>query len=133
MRNSQDVFHLAIPCKDVEECIEFYETIMGCKLCRQYDDRATFNFFGDQLVCHLAPNKIDKDPKPYPRHFGVTFYEESHFKKMVERLEKYKVPLLQPVTMRFEGRPEAHRTLFFKDPSNNILEFKYYPNSEMMY
>ena len=49
MRNSKDVFHLAIPCKDVGETVEFYETIMGCKLSRQYDDRATFNFFGDHF------------------------------------------------------------------------------------
>ena len=106
---------------------------MGCKLSRQYDDRATFNFFGDQLVCHLSPDKIDTDPDPYPRHFGVTFFDESDFNEMVDRLEKNNVDFIQPVNTRFEGKPEAHRTLFFKDPSNNILEFKYYPNPEMMY
>ena len=87
MRNSKDVFHLAIPCKDIKETVEFYVTIMGCKLSRQYDDRATFNFFGDQLVCHLSPDKIDPDPDPYPRHFGVTFFDESDFNEMVDRLE----------------------------------------------
>ena len=131
MRNSKDVFHLAIPCKDIKETVEFYVTIMGCKLSRQYDDRATFNFFGDQLVCHLSPDKID--PDPYPRHFGVTFFDESDLNEMVDRLEKNNVDFIQPVNTRFEGKPEAHRTLFFKDPSNNILEFKYYPNPEMMY
>ena len=133
MRNSKDVFHLAIPCKDIKETVEFYVTIMGCKLSRQYDDRATFNFFGDQLVCHLSPDKIDTDSDPYPRHFGVTFFDESDFNEMVDRLEKNNVDFIQPVNTRFEGKPEAHRTLFFKDPSNNILEFKYYPNPEMMY
>ena len=133
MRNSKDVFHLAIPCKDIKETDEFYVTIMGCKLSRQYDDKATFNFFGDQLVCHLSPDKIDTDPDPYPRHFGVTFFDESDFNEMVDRLEKNNVDFIQPVNTRFEGKPEAHRTLFFKDPSNNILEFKYYPNPEMMY
>ncbi len=133
MRNSKDVFHLAIPCKDIKETVEFYVTIMGCKLSRQYDDRATFNFFGDQLVCHLSPDKIDTDPDPYPRHFGVTFFDEFDFNEIVDRLEKNNVDFIQPVNTRFEGKPEAHRTLFFKDPSNNILEFKYYPNPEMMY
>ena len=133
MRNSKDVFHLAIPCKDIKETVEFYVTIMGCKLSRQYDDRATFNFFGDQLVCHLSPDKIYPDPDPYPRHFGVTFFDESDFNEMVDRLEKNNVDFIQPVNTRFEGKPEAHRTLFFKDPSNNILEFKYYRNPEMMY
>ena len=29
MRNSKDVFHLAIPCKDVGETVEFYENNNG--------------------------------------------------------------------------------------------------------
>ena len=65
MRNSKDVFHLAIPCKDVGETVEFYETIMGCKLSRRYNDRATFNFFGDQLVeklkVYITPILIQKE------------------------------------------------------------------------
>ena len=59
------------------------------------------------------------------------FFEK--FMEMVERLEKHKVDFIQPVNTRFDGKPEVHRTLFFKDPSNNVLEFKYYTNSEMMY
>lgn len=132
MRNSRDVFHLAIPCKDIGETIEFYQKI-GCELARKYDDRATFNFFGDQLVCHLAPDKIDEDPDPYPRHFGVTLYEESDFNILVKRLEDNNISLIKPVSTRFEGLPEVHKTLFFKDPSNNVLEFKFYLNPEMRY
>ena len=54
MRESRDVFHLAIPAYDLDETVEFYVTKMGCKLARRYDDRVTFDFFGDQLVCHLS-------------------------------------------------------------------------------
>jgi len=106
---------------------------MGCKHCREYDDRATFDFFGDQLVCHLAPDKIDMDPEPYPRHFGITFYKESDFNSLVAQLKDQDVKMLNPVFTRFEDMPERHQTFFLKDPSNNILEFKFYPNSEMMY
>ena len=133
MRNSKDVFHLAIPCKDIKETVEFYETIMGCQLSRQYDDRATFNFFGDQLVCHLSPDKIDTDPEPYPRHFGITFHDGSDFDSFVSRLKENNVQLLNEIFTRFEGMPENHQAFFLKDPSNNILEFKYYPNKEMMH
>ena len=87
----------------------------------------------DDKSSSISINKIDKDSNPYPRHFGVTFYGESDFNEMVERLEKNNVDFIQPVNTRFEGKPEVHRTLFFRDPSNNVLEFKYYPNSDMMY
>ena len=36
------------------ETVDFYVTKLGCKLARRYDDRVTFDFFGDQLVCHLS-------------------------------------------------------------------------------
>ena len=79
MRNQNNAFHLAVPCRDLQEAVDFYENKLGCERRRSYDDRVTFNFFGDQLVCHLSPDKIDKDSNPYPRHFGVTFYGESDF------------------------------------------------------
>ena len=91
------------------------------------------DFFRDQLDCHLAPDKIDADPEPYPRHFGITFYKESDFNSLVAQLKDQDVIMLNPVFTRFEDMPEKHLTFFLKDPSNNILEFKFYPNSEMMY
>ncbi len=33
----------------------------GCKLARRYADRITLDFFGDQLVCHLAEEPADRD------------------------------------------------------------------------
>jgi extradiol dioxygenase family protein len=67
MRDINKVFHLAIPCKDLDERAEFYGKL-GCKLARRYPDRVTFNFFGDQVVCHLSPESVEALPKMYPRH-----------------------------------------------------------------
>ena len=58
MRNQNNAFHLAVPCRDLQEAVDFYENKLGC---------------------------------------------------------------------------ENHQEFFRKDPSNNILEFKYYPNKEMMH
>ena len=54
VRESRDVFHLAIPVYDLDESQEFYVGALGCKLARRYADRITIDFFGDQLVCHLV-------------------------------------------------------------------------------
>ena len=133
MRDSNNAFHLAIPCKDLDEMVDFYENKLGCELRRRYDDRVTFFFFGDQLVCHLSPDKIDLDPEPYPRHFGITFSNRKDFESFVDYLLSTKVQFLNPISTRFEGKREVHTNFFLKDPSNNILEFKFYPNKEMMY
>lgn len=133
MQNPQNVFHLAIPCKNLDEAVEFYVTKLKCKLARQYTDRITLNFFGVQVVCHLAPEKVDPDPQIYPRHFGITFRKKSDFEKLLKTAREQDLDFFQEVSSRFEGKPEEHLTFFLKDPSNNLLEFKFYKNEEMMY
>ena len=133
MRNQNNAFHLAIPCKDLQETLDYYENKLGCESRRKYEDRVTFDFFGDQLVCHLSPEKVDLEANPYPRHFGVTFSEKDDFESFVTHLKENGVDFLDPITTRFEGLPEVHSTFFLKDPSNNVLEFKFYPNKEMMH
>lgn len=62
MDPSKSIFHLAIPCRDLDEAKEFYVGQLGCRLARRYDDRITLEFFGDQVVCHLSPQDIDSEP-----------------------------------------------------------------------
>jgi len=136
MRESRDVFHLAIPAYDLDQTVDFYVTKLGCKLARRYDDRVTFDFFGDQLVCHLseAPARMPMNELPmYPRHFGVTFREQRDFDELYRLCQQRDVPLFAEVSLRFEGRVEVHQTFVACDPSDNLLEFKHYSDHRMMY
>ncbi|MGA2123039.1 MAG: VOC family protein [Acidimicrobiales bacterium] len=137
MRESRDVFHLAIPAYDLDETVEFYVTKLGCKLARRYDDRVTFDFFGDQLVCHLSEAPAERVPMSelpmYPRHFGVTFREQADFDGLYQLCQQRDVPFFADVSLRFEGRVEVHQTFVVCDPSSNLLEFKHYPDPRMMY
>jgi extradiol dioxygenase family protein len=135
VRDQNDVFHLAVPVYDLEATQHFYVTLLGCKLARRYDDRVTFDFFGDQLVCHLTeppPEPVAPDSL-YPRHFGVTFRRGEDFDALVTLCELRKVPFFRPVATRFEGMVEAHRTFALCDPSDNLLEFKHYDDPRMAY
>ena len=133
MRTPHDVFHLAIPCKDLDETYEFYVQKMGCKLARRYDDRVTINFFGDQVVCHLASDKIDAQPEMYPRHFGITFRHKADFDRVLDKARRERLAFFAEPFVRFEGKREQHLSFLLKDPSNNLLEFKYYDDPAMMY
>lgn len=137
MRESRDVFHLAIPAYDLDETVDFYVTKLGCKLARRYDDRVTFDFFGDQLVCHLSEAPAVRTPMSelpmYPRHFGVTFREQRDFDELYQLCQQRGVPLFAEVSLRFEGRVEVHQTFVACDPSDNLLEFKHYSDHRMMY
>jgi extradiol dioxygenase family protein len=52
---------------------------------------------------------------------------------MLERARASGTTFYREPFVRFEGRREEHLTFFLKDPSNNLLEFKYYLDSKMMY
>lgn len=132
MREQSDVFHLAIPAKDLDAAVEFYVTGLGCKLARRYGDRITLDFFGDQVVCHHS-ERIDEDPTLYPRHFGVTFREKVDFDRVVHLVTQRQLSVFQAVRTRFEGQIEEHLTMVLRDPSNNLIEFKHYLDPRMMY
>lgn len=132
MRETNKVFHLAIPCKELDETAIFYEKL-GCRLARRYDDRVTFDFFGDQVVCHLSPENIDQQPSMYPRHFGITFLNKEEYDQTLKDATEQKLPFFSKPLVRFEGRQEEHMTFFLIDPANNLLEFKYYHDPEMAY
>jgi extradiol dioxygenase family protein len=132
VRDPHNVFHLAIPCRDLDEAYDFYVTKLGCKLARRYHDRITLDFFGDQVVCHLS-DKIDTNPEMYPRHFGVTFKNREEFDHLLNLARKREIPFFQEPMRRFEGLVEEHWTFLLRDPSNNLLEFKYYLDPHMMY
>ncbi len=133
MGSSESIFHLAIPCRDLDEAEEFYVDQLGCRLARRYDDRITLEFFGDQVVCHLSPDSIDPEPRMYPRHFGRTFRDRAEFDGILQRTRELGLRFFREPFLRFEGMREEHETFFLCDPSNNLLEFKFYNDPEMMY
>ncbi len=132
MREPRDTFHLAIPATDLDAAFAFYVTGLGCKLARRYDDRITLDFFGDQVVCHLS-DKIDHEVHMYPRHFGITFRERDDFDRLHTLATSRGLEFFAELGDRFRGRIEEHLTFVLKDPSNNLLEFKYYHDPRMMY
>jgi extradiol dioxygenase family protein len=133
MRDPSNVFHLAIPARDLDEAQRFYVEQLGCHLARRYADRITVDFFGDQLVCHRSDRWDHEVPDLYPRHFGVTFQRREDFDALVALVEARGVPVYSPVRARFSGLVEEHLTVVLVDPSNNLLEFKHYRDPRMMY
>jgi uncharacterized protein len=135
VREGRDVFHLAIPVYDLDQAEAFYVGALGCKLARRYADRITIDFFGDQLVCHLAEEPADRNGELslYPRHFGVTFREGKDFDALYALSVQRKMELFADVRTRFEGLVEVHRTFVLRDPSDNLVEFKHYADPRMMY
>lgn len=123
-------FHLAIKVRDVGEARNFYGGLLGCPEGRSAETWVDFDFFGHQLVCHLAPdagvgvhhNPVDGDHVPVP-HFGVVL-EMADWEALAQRLRDAGTEFVIEPHVRFRGQPGEQATLFFHDPSGNALEFK---------
>ncbi len=122
-------FHLAIPVKELNETRTFYNTVLGCAEGRFSDRWVDLDFYGHQLVLHIADypnenktNPVDGHDVPVP-HFGVVLSLDD-WNALAERLKKHQVKFIIEPYIRFEGEPGEQATMFFKDPSGNALEFK---------
>ena len=131
-------FHLAIPVKEITETRYFYRDILGCEEGRSSDHWVDLNFFGHQLVLHidsskaniLNENSVDGKSVPVP-HFGIVLDWDvfENFEKKISNKVKF---IIEPY-IRFEGQAGEQKTMFFKDPSGNALEFKTFKNINQLF
>jgi extradiol dioxygenase family protein len=52
-------FHLAFPVHDLAAARRFWGEVMGCPEGRSSDEWIDFDFYGHQIVAHLAPPRAD--------------------------------------------------------------------------
>ncbi|MBL3658376.1 VOC family protein [Fulvivirga sediminis] len=131
-------FHLAIPVKELNETRKFYNTTLNCKEGRSSDRWVDLDFYGHQLVLHIADvtaednhNPVDGHSVPVP-HFGVVLSMED-WQELAKRLKESDIQFVIEPYVRFKGEPGEQATMFFKDPSGNALEFKAFQDIDQLF
>ena len=120
------IFHLAFPVTNLEEAKRFYVEGLGCVLGRESGTAVTLGLAGHQLVAHLIKGSAMPQKGVYPRHFGLIFTREADWQAVADRAKANKLTFYQQPRRRFAGTRIEHLTFFLEDPSQNLLEFKYY-------
>lgn len=128
--SARALFHLAFPVHDLAAARRFYGELLGCPEGRSSERWVDFDFYGHQIVAHLAPEEaghqstsaVDGDAVPV-RHFGAILPMEA-WQSLAERLTQAGVQFIIEPHVRFAGEEGEQATLFFLDPSGNALEFK---------
>jgi uncharacterized protein len=124
------LFHLAFPVTDLATARAFYGGLLGCPEGRSAPEWVDFNFYGHQIVAHLAPGEaghqntsaVDGDSVPV-RHFGVIL-SMREWQGLAEKLLKAGTRFIIEPHVRFKGQIGEQATMFFLDPCGNALEFK---------
>jgi extradiol dioxygenase family protein len=133
------LFHLAFPVRDLAEARRFYGDLLGCGEGRSSDEWVDFNFYGHQVVAHLAPeelgeaatNEVDGDKVPV-RHFGAILPMEQ-WEALADKLRRAETRFIIEPHVRFKGQVGEQATMFFLDPSGNALEFKAFADMSALF
>jgi len=133
-------FHLAVQVRDLDEARDFYGVKMGFPEGRSAETWIDFNMFGHQFVTHLNPqigkegkisaisNPVDGHGVPVP-HFGVVLNFDD-WELLAKKVQGFINDFIIEPYIRFEGESGEQGTMFFSDPSGNVLEFKAFRNIE---
>jgi uncharacterized protein len=124
------LFHLAFPVTSLDKARAFYGGLLGCREGRSAPDWVDFDFYGHQIVAHLAPheaghkstNSVDGDNVPV-RHFGAIL-PMREWERLAEKLKSAGTSFVIEPHVRFKGEVGEQATMFLLDPCGNALEFK---------
>lgn len=132
-------FHLAFPVHDLAAARRFYGEVLGCPEGRSSAQWIDFDFYGHQIVAHLAPDecghrstsRVDDHDVPV-RHFGAVL-TIAQWEALAERLKAAGTKFVIEPHIRFKGEPGEQATMFFLDPSGNAIEFKAFANLDSLF
>jgi extradiol dioxygenase family protein len=132
-------FHLAFPVHDLAVARQFYGQTLGCPEGRSSDQWIDFNFYGHQIVAHLAPSEcgsnatsaVDAHNVPV-RHFGVVL-DMPTWQTLADKLVAAGTKFVIEPYIRFKGEPGDEASMCFMDPSGNALEFKAFNSLDSLF
>lgn len=127
------IFHLSFPVRDIESTKEFYILGLGCRIGRQSAVAMMLDFHGHQIVAQVTEDLGTHQNSIYPRHFGLVCQTEEEWAKWRDRAKRNQLTFFREPQRRFSGKPIEHLSFFLKDPSDNLLEFKYYLNANAIF
>ncbi|MFC3230879.1 VOC family protein [Marinibaculum pumilum] len=139
MTAATPLFHLAFPVDDLARARAFYGGLLGCPEGRSSDEWVDFDFYGHQIVAHLAPgevrpaarNAVDDDQVPV-RHFGVIL-DMASWQDLADRLQAAGTAFIIEPHIRFKGEVGEQATMFFCDPAGNALEIKAFADMSQVF
>jgi uncharacterized protein len=132
-------FHLAFPVHSLAAAREFYGDLLGCPEGRSSEQWVDFNFYGHQIVAHLAPDEVGHastsavDDKAVPvRHFGAVL-SIPQWEALAEKLKAAGTKFVIEPYVRFKGEVGEQATMFFLDPSGNAVEIKAFADMSSLF
>jgi extradiol dioxygenase family protein len=131
-------FHYSFLVRDLDETRRFYTGVLGCREGRSAPTWVDFDWFGNQLSCHLGTppptadvGRVDGIVVPMP-HAGVVV-THAEYEAIAARVAAAGVPFIVTPRIRYAGEVGEQGTCFFLDPSGNAIEIKAFARADEVF
>lgn len=127
------LFHLALPCEDIEQTKDFYINTLGAALGRHTQNWIDINLFGHQITFTKVGDfnfnyknyRLDEHILP-AFHFGV-IVDTDTWGKIYSKLFTQNIEVTTEATF-LENKIGEHLSFFVTDPNGYKIEFKSFKN-----
>lgn len=132
------VFHLSLPCKNMELTKQFYIDDLGFKHGRNSSQWLDVDIFNHQITFVLSekfkirtPNYMLEDNMLPLFHFGIIL-DENSWEEMYDKVNHWTLDFTPKKTF-FKDKNGEHHSFFIKDPNDYTLEFKTFVDSDSVF
>ena len=132
------IFHLSLPCKDMDATKKFYIDDLGFKHGRNtsqwldvdvFNHQITFVLF-DKFWMNSPTYKLDASILPM-FHYGIILEEEA-WEEMYDKVNHWILDITPKKTF-FKDKNGEHHSFFIKDPNDYTLEFKTFVDNDSIF
>jgi catechol 2,3-dioxygenase-like lactoylglutathione lyase family enzyme len=117
--------HIVLTTRDKEACIRFYTKALGMELISfrtPTEERLALKFGNQKINLHEWGKEFDpKAHVPVPGSLDLCFIASLPLEKVVARLQKEKIKILQGPVMK-TGATSRIRSVYVRDPDLNLIE-----------
>lgn len=132
------IFHLSLPCHNMEATRQFYIDDLGLKHGRNSMNWLDVNLYNHQITFVVSekfkmqsPNYVLEDNILPLFHFGVIL-DENSWEEMYDKVNHWILDITPKKTF-FKDKNGEHHSFFIKDPNDYTLEFKTFVNNDSVF
>ncbi|NOX88307.1 MAG: VOC family protein [Calditrichaeota bacterium] len=122
MWNISHIDHIVLTVKNVQETVDFYQTVLGMTEERFGDGRVALKFGNQKINLHEYRNEFEpKAIRPTPGSADLCFIIEGKLEDSIAHVKEKGVQIIEGPVKR-TGAIGSITSFYFRDPDRNLIE-----------
>lgn len=124
--NIERIDHIVLTVADIDRTIQFYTSILGCKLVTFGNNRKALTFGNQKINLHKKGNEFEpKAVNPTCGSADLCFISQTDIHDVLKELQEKDIEVVEGIVER-TGAVGKINSVYFRDPDNNLIEVSNY-------